>query len=166
MAVAAMAATEEDYPIDGMQVLLEELAFSADDFVARICSWHLAANYRYLHSEAIKRKYVELVERDEVVIFLVFNPEETDDRPYAATIYPSKNVLTDDVAWEWIDKLVPPESRPRMEDNKWSDHQTPQIKSDCAMYVYGAYIVDLYGNTESKQWDRVWVKWPFPSTEW
>jgi hypothetical protein len=163
--VAAMAATEENYPIPGMQELLEELACSSDEFVARICSWQLANNYRYLHPEGLKRGYVQLAERKDVVIFLVFDPADIADRPYAATIYPLGNNLSNDLAWMWIDKLIPIDSRPRMEDNEWP-YKTPQIESGNAMYVYGWHIVDLFGDTDRKLWERVWVKWPLHSTEW
>lgn len=169
--VAAMAATEEDRCIDGMQVLLEELALSADEFVSRICCWHLAGQYRFLHPEGERRGYVQLEEREDVDIFLVFDPEELDDRPYVATIYPKESALTgstfltDGVAWKWIDRLVPPELRPPMKDNDWP-YKTPQIDSDSAMYVYGEYVVDLFGDAETKRWSHVWVKWPLRSSEW
>jgi len=163
--VAAMAATEENRPIQGMQYILEQLADSSDDFVARICSWHLAYHYRLLHAEGKHRGYVELAERDDVDIFLVLDPAEHGDRPYAATIYPRGTVLSDDVACKWIDRLIPPDLRPAMEDNDWP-YQTPQIRSDCAMYMYGAYIINLFGDSENKLWERVWVKWPLPSTKW
>ncbi len=163
--VAAMAATEENRPIQGMQGILEQLADSSDDFVARVCSWHLAYHYRSLHAAGQRRGYVELAERDDVDIFLVLDPAEHGDRPYAATIYPRGTVLSDDAAWKWIDRLIPPDLRPPMEDNDWP-YQTPQIRSDCAMYMYGAYIIDLFGDSENKQWERVWVKWPLRSTKW
>ena len=169
--VAAMAATEEDRCIDGMQAHLEELALSADEFVSRICCWHLSGQYRFLHPEGERRGYVQLEEREDVDIFLVFNPEELEDRPYAATIYPKESsltgqaFLTDRVAWKWIDRLVPPELRAPMKDNDWP-YKTPQIDSDSAMYVYGVSVVDLFGDTETKKWSHVWVKWPLRSSEW
>ena len=162
--VAAMAATEENRPVLGMQSVLEKLAVSSDDLVARICSWHLAYHYRILHAEGLRRGYVKLVERDDVDIFLVLNPAEHGDRPYAATIYPKGTVLADDVAWKWIDRLIPPDLRPPMEDNDWP-FQTPQIMPDHAMYQYGAYIIDLFGDSKIKKWERVWVKWP-RFTQW
>jgi len=163
--VAAMAATEESRPIAGMQEHLEHLASSSDNFVSRICSWHLAYNYRFLHPEGVRRGYVQLAEREDVEIFLVFDPEEHDDRPYAATIYPRRASLTDDVAWKWIDRLIPPVLRPTMEDNDWP-YKTPQIEPECARFSYGAYIINLYGDSEKNQWNRIWVKWPLRSTKW
>jgi hypothetical protein len=163
--VAAMAATEERRPIAGMQKHLEELACSSDNFISRVCSWHLAYNYRFLHPEGLRRRYVQLEEREDVEIFLVFAPEEHEDRPYAATIYPRGSSLSDEVAWKWIDRLIPPELRPPMEDND-RHFRTPQIEPDCARYSYGAYIMNLHGDSEKKRWDRVWVKWPLRSTKW
>ena len=86
--VAAMAATKIDQPIAGMQELLEELVGSSDDFVSRVCSWRLANSYRRMHPEAERRGYVQLAAREDVDIFLVFNPTEQASRPYAPTIYP------------------------------------------------------------------------------
>jgi hypothetical protein len=163
--VAAMAATEEDCPIAGMQELLEQLAHSSDGFVSRVCSWQLAYHYRSLHPEAQRRGYVQLAEREDVAIFLVFDPEEYGDRPYAATIYPRESALSDDVAWKWIDRLIPPDVRPPMKDNE-KPYPTLQVEPACAMYDYGAYVVDLFGDSENKQWDRVWVKWPLRSSKW
>ena len=54
--------------------------------------------------------------------------------------------------------------RPPMEDNDWP-FQTPQIMPDHAMYKYGAYIINLFGDSKIKRWERVWVKWP-RFTEW
>lgn len=163
--VAAMAATEENRPIDGMKELLEQLAQSSDDFVSRVCSWQLAYHYRQLHPAAVQRGYVEIAEREDVDVFLVFDPSEHDDRPYAATIYPRQNSLSDKIAWTWIDKLIPPDIRPPMEENDWP-YKTPQISRDCARYVYGAYIINLFGDAENQKWDRVWVKWPLRSSKW
>ena len=160
-----MAATQENRPILGMQDLLEELADSSDEFVSRICSWHLANHYRMLHPTGQLRGYVQRAERDDVDIYLVFDPKEYADRPYAATVYPRESCLSDDVAWKWIEKLLPPEIRPRMEDNEWP-YQSPDIKPHRAMYVYGAYFVDLFGDSGNKRWDRVWIKWPRSSSCW
>lgn len=98
-------------------------------------------------SQGERRGYVQLEEREDVEVLLVFNPEKHEDRPYAATIYPRESSLSDATAWKWIDKLIPPELRSPMEDNE-RRYQTPQIGPDCAMYVYGAYIVDLFGDSE------------------
>ena len=73
--------------------------------------------------------------------------------------------MSDDVAWKWIDKLVPVASRPPMEDNDWP-FKTPQVEPDSARYVYGAFIFILYGNSKDKIWDRVWVKWPLSGSNW
>ncbi len=163
--VAAMTATEEDRPIVGMQELLEELAFSADDFVARICSWHLAYHYRFLHSDGRRRGYVQLEERQAVDIFLVFDPSEHVDRPYAATIYPRDSALDDDLAWRWIDKLVPPCLRPSIKEDE-SPPGIEGVKPESTSFVYGDYIIEMIGDCEKKQWERVWIKWPQRSCEW
>jgi hypothetical protein len=151
--------------MDGMQEHLEELASSSDEFVSRVCSWHLAYYYRTLHPEGARRGYVQLVEREDVDIFLVLHPKEHGDRPYAATIYARESALSDVVAWNWIDRLIPPDIRPSMEDNEFP-FQTPQIDPACAKYAYGAYFVTLFGDSKKKQWERVWVKWPLRSSEW
>ncbi len=163
--LAAMTATEEGFPIVGMEEHLARLGGSSDDFVCRTCSWHLAYHYRVLNSEGSRRGFVKLVERDDVDVFLVFNPEELKDRPYAATIYPKQGALPDEKAWRWIDRLIPPQVRPPMEANDWPYH-TPQISADSALFVWGAYMVKFHGDCSAKEWQRVWVKWPLPSDEW
>lgn len=163
--VAAMAATEEHRPIPGMLPILEQLSNSTDDFVARICSWHLANNYRTLHPNAELRGFVRLAKRDHVDIFLVFDPQQIGERPYAATIYPKNDYISEEVSRQWTEKLVPPQSRPPMAANDWP-YQKPQIESEYAMYVYGAYIIKLYGDSASKKWERIWVKWPLPDSNW
>ncbi len=163
--LAAMTATEEDYPIVGMEEHLARLAGSSDDFVCRTCSWHLAYHYRALDSEGSRRGFVKRFARDEVDVFLVFNPEELKDRPYAATIYPEQGELTDEAAWRWVDRLIPPQVRPPMEENDWP-YQTPQIDASSALFVWGAYMVKFHGDSERKVWQRVWVKWPLNSQDW
>ncbi len=163
--VALMTATEINQPITGMDEHLKLLANSSDQLVARIAAWHLANNYRYLHPEGLRRGYVKVAEREGVEIFVVYAPEEYQDRPFATTIYPQSEYLTDAIAWQWIDKLIPPEVRPSMADNQWP-YQSPNINAEYAMYVYGAFIVNLYGDTANKKWDRVWVKWPLGLGEW
>jgi hypothetical protein len=113
----------------------------------------------------LRRGYVERADREGVEILLVFNPEEHASRPYAATIYPKDAVFTDEIAWTWIDKLIPPVLRPSMEDNDFP-FQPPAIRRDNASHMYGAYCIDLFGDTSKKEWDRVWVKWPLPSSNW
>ncbi len=157
--VAAMAATEEDRPIEGMQIHLEKLAHSSDDFVARICSWHLAYDYNFLHPEGVKRRYVRLIERNEVRIFLVFNPGENKNEPYAATIYPQGDAISDDVAWKWIDRLIPPEIRPPQGKDLYpSDGESS--------FHFGGYIANLHGDTKNKIWNRIWIKYPLPQDKW
>lgn len=163
--VALMTATEINQPITGMDEHLKLLANSSDPLVARIAAWHLAYNYRYLHPEGLRHGYVSCDEREDVDIFLVFAPEEYQDSPFAATIYPKDEYLTDAIAWKWVDKLIPPEVRPPMSDNQWP-YQSPNIDAEYAMYVYGAFIVNLYGYTANKKWDRVWVKFPLGPDEW
>lgn len=163
--VAAESATEVSRPIAGMQELLEKLANSSDDFIARICSWHLAYNYRCLHAEGLRRGYVRREERDDVEIFLVFNPEEDGQLPYAATIYPRDSFLSDEAAWHWSDKLIPPTQRPPIE----IDEPPPGVAEEnpeSISFKYGGYIIEMIGACESKQWDRVWIKWPLQSSEW
>ncbi len=167
--VAANAATEENRPIEGMQELLEELANSADYFVSRTCSWHLAYHYKILHPEGHRRGFVQQSERDDVTIFLVFDPEthpETyRERPFAATLYPRELHLNDEVAWKWIDKLIPPEDRPKMEDNDFP-YKTPQIIGNSVTYAFGSYFIQFFGDPAKKLWQRVWIKWPRPVTYW
>jgi hypothetical protein len=163
--VAAMTATEEERPIVGMQVLLEELANSSDVFVSRICCWHLAYYYRALHPEAVRRGYVELAERDDVDVFLVFDPESDCSRPYAATIYPRDSFLSEDIARKWSEKLNPPALRPPMEGNSYP-FKTPLIEKDQTDYQFGPFWLTFQGDNSKKQWDRVWVKWPLPSSDW
>lgn len=163
--VAAMTATEESHPIVGMQELLEELAFSPDDFVARICSWHLAYHYHFLHPEGHRRGYVQLEQRQGVDIFLVFDPAEHGDRPYAATIYPRDSALDDDLAWRWIDKLIPPHLRPPGKEDE-PPNGIEEVKPESTSFVYGDYIIEMIGDCEKKQWGRVWIKWPLRSCEW
>lgn len=163
--VALMTATEINQPIVGMDEHLKLLANSSDPLVARMAAWHLAYNYRCLHSEGLRHGYVSSEEREDVDIFLVFAPEEYQDSPFAATIYPKGEYFTDAIAWKWVDKLIPPEVRPSMSENQWP-YQSPNINSEYAMYVYGAFIVNLYGDTANKKWDRVWVKLPLGVGEW
>lgn len=156
---AAMAATEEDFVVEGMQPLLEQLSFSKNDFVARICAWHLAYHYRVLPKTAIDRGFVSLVQKDDVEIFYVYDRQSHGDRPYAATVYPIGQDLDDGSAWTWVDKLVPPAVRPPMEDNDFP-YKTPQIYPGRAVYVYGPYFIKFYGAGESSRWQKIWVKWP------
>ena len=156
---AAMAATEEDFVVEGMQPLLEQLADSMNDFVARICAWHLAYHYRFLHQSAIDRGFVAAIKRQDVEIFYVYDRQSHGDRPYAAVIYPVAESLDDQAAWQWVDKLVPPAVRPPMEDNDFP-YKTPQIYPGRAVYVYGPYFIKFYGAGESSRWQKIWVKWP------
>ncbi|HEY9777371.1 MAG TPA: hypothetical protein V6C81_26650 [Planktothrix sp.] len=157
--VAVMAATEEEHPIEGMKSILEDLVDSNDYLNSRICSWQLANIYGEVHPKATTEGFVQIKEEVDVRILYLFDPKERPERPYAAVIHPQKSPMTDEVAWSWIDKLVPVESRPPMEDNDWM-HREPRFTEKEASFVYGPYFINLYGDPNRKFWDRVWVKWP------
>jgi hypothetical protein len=156
---AAMAATEEDFVVDGLQPLLEQLANSGNDFIARICAWHLAYHYRFLHPGGVARGFVGSTEWADAQLYFVYDREAHGDRPYAAAVYPKEQHFTDEQAWRLIDMLVPPAVRPPMEDNDFP-YKTPQFYEGRAVYVYGSYFIKLYGDSTSKIWTKLWVKWP------
>jgi hypothetical protein len=152
--IAAMAATEIDEPIDAMREILIDLGFSKNEMVRRICCWHLAYNYRFLHEQAKLHNLVRVEETRSAELFFVFDEAQTV--PYAATIYPKRSAFNDHRAHKWLTKLTASEDKFPGRDI----YETPQQLS----FEFGARRVTLYGDTTKRKWNRIWIKWPrYPS---
>jgi hypothetical protein len=155
---AAMAATEINEPIEEMRDILVQLGHAEDDFVSRISCWHLAYLYKHLHPAAEARGFVRRFERDDAIIFVVYSPPES--YPYAATIYPHGETMTNAVAWSWIDRLAPPSLRGDLDPPEYPGEANPSISEDEASYSYPHHIVNLVGDPKQSIWKYVWIKWP------
>lgn len=115
--LAVAAATDKHWPVEGMRPLLEELGDHSEPGIVWWASWHLAYHYGFLHPNGHRLGFVDLVDRfPEIDLFLMSHVDFETPKPQtpsAAALYPKERgqSLSDAVAWDWINRLLPPPYR-------------------------------------------------------
>lgn len=153
--LALAAATDKSYKIPALEPLLIELGNYDDYKMIRRASWHLAYYYQYLHPLGAELGYVELVsELSNIDLFLLFNPENELESPYAAVIYRkgTNQKLSLEIAQEWVDRIFPEAVR--------GDPIEPPLARDTDWYQGGCIRYHVSEeNTDSTLIDNVIIRY-------
>jgi len=123
--VAAITATEENRPVQGMEPLLFEIGDREEEpEAARLAVWHLAYHYHALHPRGAAAGYAErVVVPGEIDLLLLFSTHLSNGNPYAAVIWPAAKGMGLSLAdaRRWVDTLFPPSLRGEPKSTEDSD---------------------------------------------
>ncbi len=134
---------------DEFKDLLIEMGNSDDYHMQTTASCLLAYEYKYLHPNCERLGRIQEFDLEDATIIMIYGKKVP---LLAAAIHPKQGILTDSIAWKWINNLLPPDDR----QGDWE----PEIEDDTIIYGGEDRTVVLYGNVHDKLWDKVVIKTP------